>query len=276
MKKLYLFVLVSILLLTFIIEIVSAQDTSQCLHNARDDPKVLYFFYGQECPHCAAAKPFLLELQQKYNFSVISHETWHNASNQQIFEQFLTAYNVPKSSWGVPAFFMGSRHILGFDNKESIGKNLEEMIKSCLNNNCGDTSKFIRFSLLGKNFKISTDYPLYVIGIFLGFADGFNPCTFSILIFLLGYLFTLSASKKKIFKLGMAFVSVIFIVYVAIMLGLINIISFVGFRGPGKIIIAIILIVMALINIKDFFFKGVGPSLEIPKFARPLLENYVK
>lgn len=263
-----------LILVLFLIPLVLAQ--SQCLQNAQQDNRTLYYFYGDGCPHCAAAQPFLSELELKYNFTVISHETWYNSTNQQIFQEFLTAYSAPKSSWGVPAFFMGSRYITGFDNPESIGKSLEEMIKQCLNNNCKDKTDFIRFSLFGKNFEIGKDSSLLLLGIVLGFADGFNPCTFAILIFLLSYLFTISASKKKILKLGLVFTAVIFIIYIAIMLGLINLLAFVGFRNYGKIIISVILLVMAGINIKDFFWHGKGPSLEIPKFARPILESYVK
>ena len=270
------YLLVFAILIIILVGLINVSAQSQCLQNAQNDNKTLYFFYGSECPHCKAAEPFLLSLKNKYNLTIIYHETWHNSSNQQIFEEFLTAYNVPKNSWAVPGFFMGSRHIIGFDNPESIGKNLEEIIKSCLNNNCQGKSSLIRFSLFGKNIEISRDYPLFFIGIILGFADGFNPCTFSILIFLLGYLFTLSASKSKILKLGLTFTFVIFIVYISIMLGLVNIVSFIGFRGIGKTIIGIVLLLIAAINIKDFFLKGIGPSLEIPKFARPLLENYVK
>jgi cytochrome c biogenesis protein CcdA len=271
MKKLVIPILI---LFALLIPAVLAQ--SQCLQTAQDNPKILYFFYGDGCPHCAAAEPFLKELQGRYNFTVISHETWHNDTNKQIFEEFLSAYNVPKSSTGVPAFFMGSKYLVGFDNVDSIGKNLEEMVKQCLNNNCSSKSGVIRFSLFGKNFEIGKDSSILVLGVVLGFADGFNPCTFAILIFLLSYLFTISASKKKVLKLGLIFTFVILIIYFAIMLGLINLLAFVGFRSYGTIIISIILLVMAALNIKDFFFKGIGPSLEIPAFARPTLERYVK
>ena len=247
-----------------------------CLQNARSDSKTLYFFYGDGCPHCKEAEPFLLEMQAKYKLNIVYHETWNNETNNQIFQQFLTAYNVPKNSWGVPGFFMGSRYVVGFDNKNSIGKTLEEMISDCLSNECKSKNEIFRFSIFGKNFEIGKSSSLFLLGIVLGFADGLNPCTFAILIFLLSYLFTLSASKNKILKLGLIFSVIIFIVYVMLMLGIINILGLVGFKEYGKIIIGIILIVIAGINIKDFFARGFGFSFEIPRFARPILENYIK
>jgi glutaredoxin len=249
---------------------------SSCLQQAQSNSSVLYFFYGDGCPHCAAAEPFLRSLEVEYNLTIIAHETWHNETNKQVFQEFLTSYNVPSSSRGVPAFFMGSRYIIGFDNKDSKGKDLEDMVTQCLGGNCTSSINVIRFSIFGKNFEISKDSSLFLLGAILGFADGFNPCTFAILIFLMSYLFTISASKQKILKLGLVFTAVIFVIYIMIMLGLVNLLAFVGFKVYGKIIISAILIVMGLINVKDFFWHGKGPSLEIPGFARPVLESYVK
>ena len=271
MKKLLLVLFISMFL---ILPLAFAE--SSCLDTALKDTGTLYFFYGDGCPHCAAAEPFLDELEQKYNLNIVSHEVWHNSSNQKIFEEFLVAYNVPKNSWAVPGFFMGSRHVIGFDNKDSIGKNIEEMVSQCLSNNCGQKSSVLRFSIFGKNIEISKNTPMFALGMVLGLADGFNPCTFAILIFLMSYLFTISASKKRILKLGLVFSLIIFLVYIAIMLGLINILAFVGFRSTGKTVIAVVLIIMGLINVKDFFWKGKGPSLEIPKFAKPILEKYIQ
>jgi cytochrome c biogenesis protein CcdA len=263
------------ILLLLVLPLISAQTVNSCLQNAKNDPTKLYFFYGDGCSHCAAAEPFLQELEEKYNLTIIYHEIWNNDTNKQVFEEFLVDYKVPKGSWGVPAFFMEPYYVVGFDNKDSKGKDLEEIVKTNLGLN-GVQGDAIRLSLFGKNIEISKDSSLIFLAVVLGFADGFNPCTFSILIFLMAYLFTLSASKKKILKLGLAFSSVIFIVYIAIMLGLINLLAFTGFKTTGKLIVASILIIMGLIDVKDFFFHGKGPSLEIPKFARPLLEKYVR
>lgn len=273
-KGLYLILFLALFVFTFGIREVYAQNQNANINNSTNN-KTLYFFYGQECPHCIAAEPFIENLSHKYNLTFIRYETWHNESNKKILEGFLVNYNIPKNSWGVPAFFMDSQHIIGFDSVETTGKSLEEMIDKCLNNDCEQPSK-IRFSLFGKSFEIEKDGSLLWLGLILGFADGFNPCTFAILIFLMSYILTVSSSRKKVLRLGLIFSLVIFIVYVLIMLGLINIISFVSFKEIGKLIIGVILLVLALINIKDFFFKGVGPSLEIPKFAQPILEKYIK
>jgi thiol-disulfide isomerase/thioredoxin len=45
----------------------------------------VYFFYGEECPHCHNVMPFIQNLSKKYpdvDFRIL--ETWHNENNQAL------------------------------------------------------------------------------------------------------------------------------------------------------------------------------------------------
>jgi thiol-disulfide isomerase/thioredoxin len=45
----------------------------------------VYFFYGEECPHCHNVMPFIQNLSKKYpdvDFRIL--ETWHNETNQAL------------------------------------------------------------------------------------------------------------------------------------------------------------------------------------------------
>ena len=45
----------------------------------------VYFFYGEECPHCHNVIPFIQNLSKKYpdvDFRIL--ETWHNETNQAL------------------------------------------------------------------------------------------------------------------------------------------------------------------------------------------------
>ena len=50
-----------------------------------DNPVVVYFFWGEGCPHCAEQKPFLEELEEKYGneIEVKMFETWYNRENAE-------------------------------------------------------------------------------------------------------------------------------------------------------------------------------------------------
>ena len=46
---------------------------------------IVYFFYGEGCPHCEAIKPFMENMIKKYpDIDIRRLEVWHNQTNQQI------------------------------------------------------------------------------------------------------------------------------------------------------------------------------------------------
>ena len=62
---------------------------------------VVYFFYGEECPHCHNVMPFILNLSEKYpdvDFRIL--ETWHNETNQALSQSLHQKLGI--QSAGVP------------------------------------------------------------------------------------------------------------------------------------------------------------------------------
>ncbi len=60
-----------------------------------------------------------------------------------------------------------------------------------------------------------------------GFLDGLNPCAFAVLLFFIAYLFTIRKTRASIWKMGLVYISAIYLVYLGIGVG--------GVRGgfPG-------------------------------------------
>jgi thiol-disulfide isomerase/thioredoxin len=61
----------------------------------------VYFFYGEECPHCHNVMPFIKNLSEKYpdvNFQFL--ETWHNETKQALSRSLHQKLGLPNS--GVP------------------------------------------------------------------------------------------------------------------------------------------------------------------------------
>lgn len=48
---------------------------------------MLYFFYGQECPHCHVMMPTIDKLIDE-GFKIEKLETWHNDENAEKLESF--------------------------------------------------------------------------------------------------------------------------------------------------------------------------------------------
>ncbi len=108
-------------------------------------------------------------------------------------------------------------------------------------------------------------------------VDAINPCAFGVLIFLLAYLTKTFKERGKILVNGLVYISAVFITYLLAGLLILPIIQQLGrFSVISYIVLAAIIIVAGLLEIKDYFWYGLGPSLMIfPKEAERI-KVYVK
>ena len=106
------------------------------------------------------------------------------------------------------------------------------------------------------------------LAIVLGAAaiDSINPCAIGVLLFLGSILLRVSSKKTILLNLGFTYILTVYIVYSLSGLGLIwfqvTLIRY-GFAESVGIIVGALVIVLGLIEIKDFFWYGKGISLEI-------------
>ena len=108
-----------------------------------------------------------------------------------------------------------------------------------------------------------------------GFADGFNPCAFALLVLFATYTLTLvnavtsagtptTEARRTLLGAGSLYVGAVFVTYFIIGLGLL---SFLGWMGRDHLVArgaSILALVMALWMLKDVFLPGVGPSMMAP------------
>lgn len=136
----------------------------------------------------------------------------------------------------------------------------------------------VGFFFLAKN--ISSDYlknlgltlPLPIFTFIIALIDGFNPCTLFVLTLLLGLLFSVSHSRKRIYIIGYTFVIVVYIFYFLFMAAWLEIFKYIGFIDPLRFTIAFLAIMAGVINCKELFFFRKGITLMIQeKHKMPLL-----
>jgi thiol-disulfide isomerase/thioredoxin len=73
----------------------------------------VYFFYGQECPHCIKIEPFVENMTEKYpDINIVKLEVWHNQTNQQIYNQVNNQAGIQNPP-GVPEVVIGKTVIFG-------------------------------------------------------------------------------------------------------------------------------------------------------------------
>ena len=232
----------------------------------------IYFFYGTGCPHCAKVEPVIQQLAEKYpQVKLKPFEVYFNSTNKALFDDFNTRYGIKLA--GIPAVFIGDRAFIG---DQPIIDNLESSINYFIANKpvCPETYNKVEAGQHQVNpaSKIELTLPAIITA---AIVDSINPCAFSVLIFMMVYLLALGA-KKRMLKVGITYIVVIFIVYFLSGLGLFTVIQSTGLTRLIYTIAAIIAIVAGLINVKDFFWYGKGISLVIPESRKPLIQKYIQ
>jgi hypothetical protein len=111
---------------------------------------------------------------------------------------------------------------------------------------------------------------LPVLTVILAGLDSFNPCAFFVLFTLLGILVH-AQSRKRMFLIGGTFVFFSGFIYFLFMSAWLNIFMHIGELMIITFIAGIIALIIAAVNIKDFFFFKRGVSLSIPESAKPKL-----
>lgn len=258
---------------------------------AEPNQTVIYFFWGEGCPHCEEEKPFLRDLQSRYpQLEVKDYEVWYHPENQQILTQMASAYGMRAA--GVPTTFIGDSVWVGFN--EDIKPEIRHKVSTCMELGCPDPGEHLSAAGTGVIKALEETSPLTsqraptrnIITIpFLGdvnltaqplifttaviaLVDGFNPCSLWILSLLLGIVIY-SGSRGKIFAVGFTFLLITATVYGLFIAGLFNVFAYVSYLGWIQLAVALIALVFALINIKDYFWFKRGVSLTISDRYKP-------
>lgn len=256
-----------------------AQDVDRIWYSSGGPGEVdinLYYFWSETCPHCAKARPFIASMASELPWlKVESREVSRSADNRLAFAAM--AASIGEEIRGVPAFFLCGRMIVGFDEPEGVGAYLRRLAEACHATLAEQPavameqvpgSSDITVPLLGSVDPGAMSLPL--VTVILGGLDAFNPCAFFVLLFLLSLLVH-ARSRRRMFMIGGIFVFFSGLIYFAFMAAWLNL--FLVLEGVAVIttIAGAIAVVVAAINIKDYFFFRAGVSLSIPERAKPRL-----
>jgi thiol-disulfide isomerase/thioredoxin len=135
MRKLFFIVSMAV----FVVLLAAGQVWAQAAPRAAAQgggQTVIYFFWGDGCPHCAAAKPFLAQLKQKYpGVQIRDFEVWNNAANREPLIKMAAKFGFEPSA--VPTIFIGERYWVGFA-ENPLGREIEAYVAACALSSCPD------------------------------------------------------------------------------------------------------------------------------------------
>lgn len=111
------------------------------------------------------------------------------------------------------------------------------------------------------------DLPTLGLVVTSALIDSINPCAIGVLILMVSVVLGTGKSTGRLLVLGSAYIFAIFATYLIAGLGLVYFFSEVPIVIAEYISLAVALLVIAagILEMKDYFWYGKGPSLHIPK-----------
>jgi hypothetical protein len=253
----------------------------------------LYYFFSPTCPHCQAAKPFLAELERDNPWlEVKRYSVKDHRGNSRFY--FDTAKSLGVEALSTPGFVFCRQVVIGYDSAETTGKQLADALTGCHERLLADPGA-LDTATAGANADSSgagtpvssaeeragttVNLPfagtvdakalsLPVLTVVLAGMDAFNPCAFFVLLFLLSLLVH-AKSRTRMAIVGGTFVLFSGLVYFVFMAAWLNVFLIAGELRVITFVAGLIALLVAVLNIKDYFWFKAGPSLSIPDAAKP-------
>jgi glutaredoxin len=232
----------------------------------------LEVFVREGCPHCGAAKVFLEGWQRQHPRPaiVVRPVDQDPAALAALLDASRRAGVWPP---GVPTFVYGERVLVGFDDPAQFEDELRWLIAdadSAAGTRAADSppaaTAAVDAGWLGTLTLAELGLPLFTLAV--GLLDGFNPCAMWVLLFLLSLLVHLRDRVRMALIAG-TFVLASGAVYYAFMAAWLNLFLAVGLSAIIRIGLALLALVIAAVNIKDFLAGPGGLTFSIPDRAKP-------
>ena len=233
------------------------------------------FFYGANCPHCAAEQKFLDEIEQKYSEIKINRYLTTSQEARELLKQLCEECDTERYLGLVPMTFVGSSGVdkheffLGFDNAQGVGEQIEDSIQTQIKGirpiqspEQEQEQKLISVPILGEID--AQKYSLPVLTIILGALDGLNVCSLGSLVLILGLVLAFR-SRKKIFIFGGLFIFTTATIYALLMLLWYQVFELLSsYIGAMQVVVGLLALGGGIFFFLQFLkFRKSGPVCEI-------------
>jgi len=237
----------------------------------------LVLFHEHGCSHCARTQAFLDEIGPYHPTLEIVRYEIHDPEGQEALLGLLNAYDVEVGS--VPILFVGDVALVSgvfyglfpepypaAGRAEEIA--LEDAIRRAIDENAPSPLERL---VDGEPTGLAETLTIPAV-ILAAAADSVNPCTFAVLVLLLGTLLV-AGRKGKILQAGLTFTLAIYISYFLMGIGIFSAIQAAGIQRPFILAVSSLAILLGLWNMKDYFAYGKWFSIEVPKRWRPTVKR---
>lgn len=228
-----------------------------------------HLFYGEGCPHCAKEKVFLGKLIESHpELKLTEYEIYYNQNNNKLMQE--VAQKLGIKSGGVPFLVIGDKHFVGY--AEGItSRAIEARVKECGLKECGDIvnthqtepveivkneeTENITIPILGQTDISKLSLP--VLTLVVAALDGFNPCAMWTLLFLISLLLGMKY-RKRMWILGLAFITTSALVYFLFMAAWLNLFLYLGYIQWIRGLIGVVALLTGGYYLRDYLVNIKG------------------
>jgi len=276
-----LFLLLSPAVSALATDVLAANKTVWYEKDVNGQPLIhLYFFWSKKCPHCLKARPDIVAIDSEYPWLRLhSLELVDNPENVQTFINMAAMFSNDARS--VPTFMFCGNSLSGYGDKETSGRLLKSFLQACYQfakeNSPDNSTVYIIDQNESPSLDVpffgnisSEDYSLPVLTVFIAGMDAFNPCAFFVLLFLLSMMVH-TRSRARMALIGGIFVFFSGAIYFLFMAAWLNLFIYLGELRLITLLAGGVAVLIALVNIKDYFWFKKGFSLSIADSDKPKL-----
>jgi cytochrome c biogenesis protein CcdA/glutaredoxin len=239
-------------------------------------PPHLVIFWAEGCPYCEAELEFLDELGDQYPTLVIArHEVGNSQVNRELFVAAMEALG--EGIDGVPTTILDDRVWVGFN--ADTATSIELAVGALLGGEPQDDDAVVAAeSVIALPFVGTVDVAgssLLVSTVLIAFVDGFNPCSLWVLTILLALVLNMG-SRRRLLAVGGVFLAITTLLYGVYIIGFYSVLSYIAYVGWIRVAVAALALTFGIINVKDYFAFGRGPSLTISEKRKPELYRRIR
>lgn len=223
------------------------------------DQVLIEYFHKPQCKSCSqyvnseGFDQLIQKLKNEYGTKI--YIDWLDVNYQEILER-LIAYNI--SLTPAVVFNREFRLVRGDITKDSLRDAVDALLAD-------------RESTLEEERITAVSASLIILS---GLVDGVNPCAFALLVFFLSFLTGLHRTRGNVFWMGLAYITGLFAIYLAVGLGILNTISYFGVEHLFGRLGALLLVVMGVLSLRDAF-SWEGELLKFPRLGIPIVKNLI-
>ena len=244
------------------------------------------FFYKPGCAECVKTKQFLSHLKSDFPLLKLTETNILESAGTVLNQALCDRFTVPSLKHSLtPAVFTQSGFVIGTDiSPATLGKLMAQTMAESQD----DTwCQLDAPEQLAAAKEVDRRYQAITLPIVLGggLLDGINPCAFATIIFFLSYLQIARRSPREMLMVGAAFISAVFIAYLAAGLLLYQMLKqlnerFAGIQWWLNLGFGLLALLAAWLSLRDGLRARAGRldamTLQLPGFLKERIRGVIR